>query len=224
MLTRICPYTLRGFLYYQGESDDHRPETYAELLEALILRWRSDWGDDALPFLNVQLPMFRYANEPDKKHWCRIREAQMQVYRKLRHTGLAVLTDCGELDNIHPVDKAPVAHRLYLQAMSEVYHLLPRAAACAPAYRESYASGRVMNVYCDHAANGWMLKGEPTGFELAGADGEFYPAAAAFAPGCITLTAKAVAEPRFARYAWSNYTEVTVFGRNGLPLAPFRTF
>ena len=223
MLSRICPYTLRGFLYYQGESDDHRPDTYAELLEALILRWRSDWGDDALPFLNVQLPMFRYKDDIDRKHWCIIREAQMQVYNKLRHTGIAVLTDCGEFDNIHPTDKAPVGHRLYLQALSEVYHLLPRSVTCAPQYRESYVSGGVMTVLCDHAANGWMLKGEPACFELAGEDGVFYPAQAAFAPSLITLTAKEVPQPRYARYAWFNFAEVTVFGRNGLPLAPFRT-
>ena len=223
MLRRVCPYTLRGFLYYQGESDDHRPDTYAELLEALIQRWRGDWGDDALPFLNVQLPMFRYRHEPDYKHWCRIRDAQMQVYRKLRHTGLAVLTDCGELDNIHPTDKAPVGHRLCLQALCEVYHRLPRAAACAPQYRAHYASGGVMTVLCDHAAEGWLLKGEPCCFELAGADGEFHPANAAFAPNRITLTADEVPQPEAVRYAWSNYAEVTVFGRNGLPLAPFST-
>ena len=70
----------------------------------------------------------------------------------------------------------------------------------------------------------FRLTGEAAGFQLAGADGVFYPAAASFAPNRITLTAEAVPRPEYARYAWTNYlAPVTVFGMNGLPLAPFRT-
>ena len=223
MLMRVCPYTLRGFLYYQGESDDHRPETYAELLEALICRWRADWGEDTLPFLNVQLPMFRYPEEPERMYWCLIREAQASVCRKLRNTALAVLTDCGELGNIHPADKTAVGHRLALLALCHVYGMLPEHAAEAPAYLSSYVSGSTLTVQTVHAEEGFVLTGEPAGFELCGADGVWHPADAVLMPDRITLTAAAVPAPAAARYAWRNYTEVTVFGRNGLPLAPFRT-
>ena len=71
MVSRISPYTIAGFLYYQGESDDHRPDTYRELLTALIDCWRSKWLDDELPFMIVQLPMFRFKADPDHKHWWR---------------------------------------------------------------------------------------------------------------------------------------------------------
>ena len=223
MLRRVCPYTLRGFLYYQGESDDHRPDTYETLLTALIGCWRRDWDEPELPFLFVQLPMFRYAADPDYQHWCRIREAQARVYKKLRNTGLAVIPDCGEFDNIHPTDKTQVAHRLFLQAMCTVYHLLPAEECCAPMYRSSYVNGNVLTVLTDHAAEGFLLKGEPSGFALAGADGVFHPAEAVLLPDCIRLTAKGVSSPAYARYAWTNYMDVTVFGMNGLPLAPFRT-
>ena len=223
MLQRVCPYTLRGFLFYQGESDDHRPEGYEALLTALIGCWRRDWGDASLPFLNVQLPMFRAAYDPDYKHWCRIREAQANVYRKLRNTGLAVLADCGEFDNIHPKEKATVGHRLALQALCEVYHRMPRAKASAPMCCTGYPFGNSYVIRTENAADGFRLTGEPTGFELAGADGTFFPAQAAFAPDCIILTAKDVSAPKYARYAWTNYMQVTVFGMNGLPLAPFRT-
>ncbi len=223
VLQRVCPYTLRGFLYYQGESDDHRPQTYDILLEALIACWRKDWGDAELPFLLVQLPMFRYLNDIDHKHWCLIREAQDKVVRKLRNTGIAVLTDCGELDNIHPTDKAPVGYRLALQALSEVYGKLPQAQTCAPMYRMHMASGNTMTIWFANAEEGFALKGEPVGFELAGADGKYHPAKAVFCKDTVTLTAAEVAEPQFARYAWTNYMVATVFGRNGLPLASFRT-
>lgn len=223
LVQRVCPYTLRGFLFYQGESDDHRPDTYETLLESLIRCWRKDWGDDALPFLNVQLPMFRYVNEEDRRHWCLIREAQANVYRRMRNTGLAVLTDCGELDNIHPTDKAPVGKRLALQALCEVYGMLPRATASAPMLRSAYAAGNTFVALIDNADDGFLLKGEPCGFELAGADGAYHPAKAVFEAGRITLTAEEVPSLAAARYAWTNYMQATVFGRNGLPLAPFRT-
>ncbi len=223
MLRRVCPYTLRGFLYYQGESDDHRPNTYETLLTELIACWRRDWADPELPFLNVQLPMFRYLNDIDHKHWCLIREAQFRVYRKLKNTGLAVLTDCGELDNIHPTDKIPVGHRLALQALAEVYGTISRADACPPMFRSAYANGSEMTVLLDYADDGFLLTGEPVGFELAGDDLMFRPAKAFFGKGFLTLTADGVPAPKYARYAWTNFMTVTVFGKNGLPMAPFRT-
>lgn len=223
MLQRVCPYTLRGFLYYQGESDDHRPDTYEELLTALVHQWRDDWNDENLYFLNVQLPMFKYAHDPDYQHWCKIREAQARVYHDLRKTGLAVLTDCGELDNIHPTDKKTVGERLALQALYLVYDRVWESEACAPMFRDCYSVGNTMVLRIDHAAEGFLLKGEPTGFEIAGADGVYHPARAVLSPDCITLTADDVDAPMYARYAWSNYMIPTVFGANELPLAPFRT-
>lgn len=78
MLSRIMPYTLRGFWYYQGENDDNRPDSYAQLLTVLINRWRKDWGDETMPFLIVQLPMFSYEGKNPvrtgqncEKHKCR---------------------------------------------------------------------------------------------------------------------------------------------------------
>lgn len=223
MLSRVCPYTLRGFLYYQGESDDHRPDTYALLLSALIGKWRSDWQDPALPFLNVQLPMFRYRHDPDYQHWCRIREAQADVYCTLKHTGLAVLADCGELDNIHPIEKKTVGERLALQALYEVYGIISQEDACAPMYRDHYVIGNTMILRIDNAAHGFVLHGEPAGFTLAGEDRCFYPAKAVLAEGQIRLTAAEVSTPCYARYAWSNFTTVHIYGKNGLPLMPFRT-
>lgn len=223
MLRRVCPYTLRGFLYYQGESDDHKPDVYAVLLEALIDCWRKDWEDAELPFLFVQLPGFRNHGEPDYKHWCRIREAQAAVFRKLRHTGLAVALDCGEWDNIHPTDKTQVAHRLALQALCHVYGVIPAQDADAPMFRAGFANGSEYVVFVENADTGFTLTGTPAGFELAGADGVYHPARAVLTAGQVILRSAAVSAPKYARYAWTNCPDVTVYGRNGLPLAPFRT-
>jgi sialate O-acetylesterase len=79
MIERIVPYTLKGFLYYQGESDDHKPTHYYKLFRELIDQWRSDWKDDTLPFVFVQLPEHRYRQDKDFKNWPLIRDAQRKI-------------------------------------------------------------------------------------------------------------------------------------------------
>lgn len=222
MLMRVCPYTLAGFLYYQGESDDHQPRTYYSLLTTLIRLWRERWGDDGLPFIMVQLPAFKYEGEPDYKHWCLIREAQMRAFGTVKNTGIAVAIDCGELGNIHPVDKRPVGERLCLQAEQLVYGM--DADAFGPMYKSYMTDGSSFCIQLDHAADGLELRGgKAAGFELAGADKKFCPAEAEITADRIILRSAEVPEPVYARYAWGNYPEYSVFGKNGIPLAPFRT-
>lgn len=224
MLKKVMPYTLRGFLYYQGESDEHKPDCYYALLTALIRQWRQDWGDDSLPFLIVQLPMHRYQHDPDTKSWCKIRESQMKAFWTLRNTGIAVIIDCGQFHEIHPKDKKPVGERLALQALYGIYHVISKEEAFGPVYRDFLYRDGGMEISFDCAGGGFICKGgEPSGFELAGDDGEFKTAKAEFEGNKIFLHSPEVAEPVMARYLWTNYSEVVVFGVNDLPMAPFRT-
>lgn len=226
MLKRIAPYTAKGFIYYQGESDDHKPQMYQKLLKMLIDQWRADWNDPDMPFIMTQLPMFINRGDEDRKNWCLIREAQMNTHQSTLNTGIAVILDCGEYGNIHPVDKIPVGERLELQAMYGVYGKISAEQAYGPVYYRSYPDEDCFIVEFRYAANGFELRGEdtPGGFELAGADKVYYPAAAQIlSGGKIRLTSKEVTEPRYARFRWVNYGDVTLFGRNGLPAAPFRT-
>lgn len=222
MIRRVCPYTLRGFLYYQGESDDNRPKYYYKMLRGLIALWREDWGDDELPFLIVQLPMHRYKDDADWKHWCLIREAQEKAFRTIKNTGLAVILDCGEFNEIHPKDKEPVGHRLYLQAMALVYGD-PSPKAFAPLYRSHLIKENGIEISFFYADGGFTLKGEPCGFEIAGADGVYHPAVFELRGDKIFVHSDKVPDPEQARYEWTNYGDVTLYGTNGLPAAPFRT-
>ncbi len=121
MLKRVAPYPLKGFIYYQGESDDHKPDYYYKLFTTEIACWRRLFKDNDLPFLFVQLPMHRYIGDPDKKNWCTIRAAQEKVFRTVKNTGMAAALDCGAHNEIHPKEKQTVAHRLYLQALNTIY-------------------------------------------------------------------------------------------------------
>lgn len=223
MIQRICPYTLKGFIYYQGESDDHRPKTYYKLFTKLIGQWRDDWGNDRLPFIFVQLPMHRYEADLDWKHWCVIREAQMKAYNTIRNTGIAVALDLGEFNEIHPHKKQPVGHRLALQALYSVYGFENlKEQAFSPMYRDYELKDGGIELSFEHCY-GFKTEKEPVGFEIAGADKEFKPAKAEIRNDRIFISADEVKDPLYARYNWTNYGEVTVYGVNGLPLAPFRT-
>ena len=203
MLRRVCPYALRGFWYYQGEQDEEWPRDYETELTCLVRRWRTDWQDaDArLPFLLVQLPM--YATGAGENSWPILRDAQAAVARREPNAGLVVLADLGEADNIHPVDKAPVGRRLALLTLETAYDR--PVAGHAPQLAGATRQGEKAILRFAHAAGGLKLAGDPSGFELAGTDGNFVPAQAYAAVDTVTLHSPEVPHPTFVRYAWYNF-------------------
>lgn len=223
MLSRVCPYTLAGFLYYQGEEDDHKPGSYYELLSSLISQWRGDWKEDALPFLLVQLPVFQGEGEPDYKNWPLIREAQMRAFQTVKNTGIAVILEQGEYGNIHPTKKEAVGKRLALQAFYQVYQICGEDEVFGPVYRDYYVEGNSMVLCFDYCKKGFVCQGNVMGFEIAGEDKVYYPAEFEILGERIVVRSQQVDVPKFARYCWTNYQEVGLFGGNGLPVAPFRT-
>lgn len=223
MLMRVCPYSLKGFLFYQGESDDHKPHIYYKLFNRMIRQWREDFMDDELPFLFVQLPMHKYEYDEDFKHWPIIREAQMDTYKTVKNTGIAVIIDKGEFNNIHPLDKLSVGERLELQALALVYGELSEKDAFGPLYKSCIYHEDNIELLFDYAQDGFEVKGELSGFEVAGQDGKFVPAKAELCGDRIYVSASEVENPLYARYLWTNFAEVPLYGKNGLPVAPFRT-
>lgn len=228
MLNRVTPYTLRGWLYYQGESDDHKPAYYYKLMSLLIKQWRADWNDnnEEMPFLFVQLPGHQYAADPDYKHWCIIREAQAKIAETVKNTGMAVIIDAGEFNEIHPKDKVPVGDRLFRQAMQKVYGRMTAAEAESPSYQSFAVEGNQVIVRFRNAEEGFEVRGgEINGFELAGEDRIYYPAKASVNGSEVVLECDKVSQPAAVRYLWTNYPQagVNLYSRYGLPAAPFRS-
>lgn len=224
MLKRIIPYTLGGVIYYQGESDDHKPQMYYKLLTRLIYEWRVAFRDLELPFIMTQLTMHQYGNDTDMKNWPIIREAQMNVHRTIKNTGIAVIIDKGEFNNIHPLDKKPVGERLELQALTYVYGLMDREEAYGPVYKSCVCHKDYIELSFDYAGNGFVIKDsdEIIGFEIAGQNKEFVKADAKISSSKILVSSDKIKCPQYVRYLWTNYGEVNLFGKNGIPVAPFR--
>ena len=206
MLSRITPYTIKGVLWYQGESDDHKPRFYAKLFTSMIENWRNDFNDADLPFVFVQLPVHRYEADPDFKHWPIVREQQAKVHNSVKNTWLTGAFDLGQFSDIHPVAKKELAERMEKNALANVYNLLPSVDAgapqlegCHPLYSEE-EGGRLILTFTNaplgfelhedkvrleeykkmEANQGNSLPPEFTGFEIAGSDGVWYPAEFAF--------------------------------------------
>lgn len=217
MLRQVIPMTLTGVIFYQGEEDAARTACYEVLLESLIRRWRQWFRDDALPFLFVQLPVWIAAGEADAQDWPVLRHAQELAWQHTRHTGMAVIIDCGEWDNIHPTDKRTVGERLFEQARSVIWG---EAGECSPRALSKETEGPVLTVRLSAPVQ-VRGGGEPACLEIAGEDGVYAPACAAIDGACLHLTCAAVPRPVFARYAHRNWCRVNLFGENGLPLAPF---
>lgn len=225
MLSRIAPYTIKGVLWYQGESDDHHPEVYYPLLTSLIGLWRERWHNDSLPFIIAQLPMYDDEVNMNDTNWCMIREAQMKAFQTIRNTGLAVLSDCGQFDELHPIDKAPVGHRMYLQTLSEVYGLADRKDTLPPIFSHIECGDGEIRVFFDNMYGLKKRTGWESGFEIADISGEFMSVDNAEFDGCgiLHLQCRCIGAPVSVRYLWKNYADVKLYGVNGLPVPPFRS-
>jgi len=227
-IRRVAPFTIKGFLYYQGEEDDLRAADYREMMYYLVRQWRADWADDSLPFLFVQLPMYASREEVESgnppRHWCLLRESQYLASLDIAHSGLTVIIDCGEYDNIHPLDKQTVGFRLALQALRKVYGQT-QIEADGPVFSwaETAEGGGSLRLHFDHAESGLEFRGEPAGFEIAAAQGPYYAAQVRIDGNDIVISSEKTTRPCRARYAWTKFGPTPLYAKNGLPAMPFRT-
>ena len=221
MIAPLLPGQIKGAIWYQGESNAGRAAQYQKLLPALIGDWRARFGGP-LPFYIVQLAGFMAPDEtPRDDAWPRLREAQDLTAKKVPRSGLAVITDIGEQDDIHPKNKRDVGLRLALLALKGTYGV--NVEASGPTLQSARVAGGEIVLRFDHAA-GLKLQGEADRvFALAGADGQFFWAGPTIQGNSIYISTPNVPAPLYARFAWSNNPRASLYNAAGLPAAPFRT-
>ena len=218
-------YTIRGAIWYQGESNAGRAYQYRELFPLMISNWRQEWGQGDFPFYWVQLADFYDEKpEPTESAWAELREAQTMTMAKLPHTGEAVIIDIGEGKDIHPKNKVDVGRRLARWALANEYSVV--VPYHSPQYKSMEKLGEKIVLTFDHADGGWRpfdVK-QPVGFAVAGEDKKFVWADATILPdGRIEVSSSVVANPVAVRYAWADNPVCNMFTTAGLPMTPFRT-
>lgn len=233
MIYPLIPYAIEGVIWYQGESNAGRAYQYRKAFPIMIQDWRQRWGTD-FPFLFVQLASYNSANGDSRRgsNWAELREAQTMTLQ-LPNTGMAVTSDIGESNDIHPKNKLDVGKRLAAEAMRVAYSESAKGdaslgnASRGPMFEKMTIDGNRAIISFQNAGSGLMAKdkyGYLKGFEIAGSDQKFYYAKAEIQGNSVVVHSDSVATPVAVRYGWADDNgEVNLYNKESFPAVPFRT-
>ena len=226
MIAPLLPLSIKGAIWYQGESNVGRAHQYKTIFPLMIQNWRADFKQPDLPFHFVQIAPYRYnKNNPnaDKTPCAELWEAQLETLKKVPQTGMAVTTDVGNLDNIHPTNKQAVGHRLALWALTQNYGV-KGITYSGPIYKGAKTEGDKIRISFEHAQGLKSKDGSPLSFfTIAGEDKVFTPAEAKVEGSTLVVSSKDVAKPVAVRFAWSEDSLPNLVNSADLPASPFRT-
>ena len=237
MVHPLTPFAMRGGIWYQGESNGNEGITYYQKKHALVNGWRKAFQNKDLAFYWVQLANFQ--KESDKPEggdgWAKLREAQTKAL-DIPGTGMAVITDIGAANDIHPKNKQDVGWRLAQWALHQTYgqkNLVPSG----PLYKSHKVEGNKIRLSFDHAGSG-LIVGKKTGlepteevkdgklehFSISGKDNKWVWADARIDGQTVVVESKEVSEPVAVRYGFTmNPAKANLYNKEGLPAGPFRT-
>lgn len=230
MLKPFIGFTIRGCLWYQGESNNGRAEQYEKLFPAMVKQWRDEFGIGEFPFYFAQIAPYNYRNGANatspldlKSNSAFLRDAQRKSVNHIPNSGMVVLMDNGEEFNIHPADKETVGKRFSYMALGATYQLKGFAYQ-SPALDSLLINGSIATLKFKYVPNGLTSYGKPlTQFEIAGADKIFRPAAASIRNGTIVVSSPLVPAPVAVRYAFRDFIVGELFSTEGYPVSSFRT-
>lgn len=219
MIHPLINMTIKGVIWYQGESNTDRAYQYRELFPVLINDWRSHWRNDSLPFYFVQIAPYKYGTP---KIAAELREAQFLTYKNTANTGMVVTMDIGNPNDIHPTNKTDVGQRLARWALAKNYNLnIPYS---GPLYKSYTIDGNSIHIQFQYnegmrTVNNQELKH----FEIAGNNQIYHPAEATINNSEIIVSSPSVTNPVAVRYGWGNDVKTSLINNAGLPASPFRT-
>ncbi len=221
MIHPLCPFAVRGAIWYQGESNLGEGMHYTERMKALIGGWRDLWHEGDFPFYFVQIAPYNYGGnaEREAEFW----EAQAAA-QSIPNTGMAVINDIGNLADIHPKDKQDVGHRLALLALARTYGQ-EKLVCSGPTFNSMKIEDDHLRLSFDNAGAGLASRdGKPLGwFEIIDAnEGGFVKADARIDGSGVVLSAPEVKHPVAMRFAWSMLAEPNLMNSDGLPASAFR--
>lgn len=238
MVAGLTPLSVRGAIWYQGESNSGDGLRYNYLKEALVKGWRSVFQNEELSFYWVQLADYGrgHSGQPAGGGWGPVREGQRRALR-VPNTGMAVIIDIGAEKDIHPKNKQDVGHRLSLWALANNYD--KDVVPSGPLYASHKIEGNRVRITFDYVGSGLMVadKGgehylDPVSetpdvkiaeFSVQDKDGNWHWAKAMIDDDTVVVWSDKVAEPQNLRYAYDSNPRVNLYNKEGLPASPFTT-
>lgn len=226
MINPLIPFKIKGALWYQGEGNRNKPEMYKKLFPAMVKDWRTRWDIGEFPFYYVQIAPYAYSGEEaysDPRNTTFMREAQLQCLELIPNSGIAITTDLGSFETIHPPKKKEVADRLLFNALNQTYGI-KEVIFASPMYHSHTIHNNSIILNFKNAEMGLFSFNGLEDFEIAGADRVFYPATAEIEnKKSIKVFSEKVTEPVAVRYAWKNWVVGTLYDISLLPASSFRT-
>lgn len=227
MLLPVAGYTVRGFLWNQGESnvgDD--ADRLSSHMGAMVDHWRELWGNPELPFYFVELPPWDYG-DPDGDWGAAYREAQHVAASRVPRAGIVCTSDLMypyEVKDVHASRKREIGERLSWLAAADAYGIegMPYV---YPRFKDMTVEGDKATLRFEGADDGFTPNQELEGFEACGADGVWHPAKAyeGLNSRDIHITCPEAGEIKEVRYCFRNFRIGSVHNMLGLPLVPFRS-
>jgi len=222
MINPLINYKVKGFLWYQGESNTGKPNEYGDLLTTMITDWRTKWNEKEAPFLIVQLANFmERKDQPVESNWAELRDQQRKVSLKVPNTGLAVIIDIGEWNDIHPLNKKTVGERLVLQALKIADQ--ENIVADGPVYQSMKIDGNKIILSFKKGTDDFAPVSELKGFAIKGKDGSYQWAKAKIQGKNIVVWNDEIKDPVSIRYEWADNPDGNLKNKAGLPASPFTT-
>ncbi|MDQ0064838.1 sialate O-acetylesterase [Chryseobacterium lathyri] len=222
MIHPLINYNIKGAIWYQGESNTGKPKEYGDLLTTMINDWRNKWNQKDLPFFTVQLANFMEPKaQPVESNWAELRDQQRQVSLKVPNTGLAVIIDTGDWNDIHPLNKKTVGDRLALQALKVAYQ--KNIIADGPVYQSMKIEGNKIVLSFKKGTDDFVSVSELKGFTIKGKDGKYEWAKAKIEGNKILVWNDTISNPVSVRYDWSDNPDGNLKNKSGLPASPFTT-
>lgn len=220
MISPIIGFGIKGFLWFQGETNRHNPERYEKYFPVMVADWRKRWGLGEIPFYYVQIAPY---NGKDKtRSGPRLREAQLKDSKIIPNTGMISALDVGMENDIHFMDKTTLAQRASYWALGQTYGI-KGIAYKSPELNNMKIEGDKCILTFDNAPYLTSYRKSLTLFEVAGEDKVFYPAKAEIAANKVIVQSSEVAKPIAVRYAYKEYVKAELYNNDGLPASSFRT-
>lgn len=223
MLHPVAGYTVRGFLWYQGESNVNQYKDYAVRLSNMVGLWRSLWKQGDIPFYYVEVAPFAYNNDCGAY----LREAQWKAGELIPNSSLVCTNDLVEpyeATNIHPRNKRDVGRRLAFTALNKTYGF--GSIACeSPRYKSMEVRDGKAYIALTSTEGGFNRTEGIRGFEICGPDRVFHPADVSVDRRKLVLvvSSKEVHEPVAVRYGFRDFLPGNLANIRELPVVPFRT-
>jgi len=209
---------IKGILCYQGESnaqETERVNEYAALYACMVADYRKRWKQPDLPFYYVQLSSIDTAKYKGQL-WPMFRDEQRKMMLLIPNSYMAVCTDIGFKNDVHPTNKKVVGERLARWALHKTYQANIIPSGPLP-LKARYAKGVIIITFKYAGKNLRTSEGAYVrGFSIDGiADCEAH-----IQNNKVVIPVNV--KPAFIYYGWRPFTDGNLINAENLPCSTFK--